>query len=248
MNTHELEEMISINPRLYHVTTRGSWGSMMQFGLLSARGLEDRYRSLPEQEQSLVANHMRRLDSLEAALDTPREIPNRHRTLPTAAWKLGEEWYERMNVNAFFFLSQEDAEDMVAEYQDHLVPRDMLVVSTESLIEAHRGSIELSAIHSCLDFPGRRVPPNYPLPGRPHDALFCPIADYPYGTWRKLHGRREAVRELAVVGGVPDIARHVIDVVQMTDGAEGEQCPWWAWGQRREGDWAALGLAAPALG
>lgn len=220
----------------------------MQLGLLSARGLEDWYRSLPERERSLVANHMRRLDMLEAELDTPRKIPNRHRALPTAAWAVGKEWYERMNVNAFFFLTKEDAEDMVAEYQDHLVARDMLIVSTESLIEAHRGRIELSAVRSCLDFPGRRVPPNYPLPGRPHAALFCSIADYPYGTWRKLHGRREAVCELAVAGGVPDITRHVIDVVQMTDGAEGERCPWWAWGQRRERDWAAMGLAAPALG
>lgn len=248
MNTQEIKEMISFHPKLYHVTTRGTWGSMMQLGLLSARGLDDWYRSLPDPQKSLVTNHMRRLDSLEAKLDMPRKIPNRHRALPTAAWKVGEDWYERMNVNAFFFLRQEDAEDMAADYRDHLVPRDMIVVSTESLIEAHRGRIELSAVHSCLDFPGRRVPPNYPLPGRPHDALFCPITDYPYGTWRKLHGRREAVRELAVAEGVPDISRHVIDVVQMTDGTEVVQCPLWAWGQRREGGWNATGRAAPALG
>ena len=248
MNTQEIEEMISFHPKLYHVTTRGTWASMMQLGLLSARGLEDWYRSLPDRQKSLVTNHMMRLDSLEAELNMPREIPNRHRTLPTAAWAVAEDWCERMNVKAFFFLRQEDAEDMVAEYQDHLVPRDMIVVSTESLIEAHRSKIELSAVHSCLDFPGRRVPPNYPLPGRPHDALFCPIADYPYGTWRKLHGRIEAVRELAVMGGVPDISRHVIDVVQMAVGVEVKQCPWWVWGQRRERDWAAMGLAAPALG
>jgi hypothetical protein len=44
---------------------------------------------------------------------------------------------------------------------------------------------------------------------------FLPIPDYPYSAWCGKRKRGERVVELAVEGGVPDIARFVRRVVTM---------------------------------
>jgi hypothetical protein len=41
------------------------------------------------------------------------------------------------------------------------------------------------------------------------------VAGYPYDELRRRRGPRYAVAELAVIGGVPDIAKHVIQVEQV---------------------------------
>ena len=76
-----------------------------------------------------------------------------------------------------------------------------------------RDRISLSAINS-----GSTRPFGVPR-GR---ATFLPIADYPYAHWRARRPCAERVVELAVCGGVPDIARLVRRVVVMQGPAERE--------------------------
>lgn len=101
------------------------------------------------------------------------------------------DWYRLLNGRSFFWLSEARLHGMLATYGDR--PHVVLTVETASLVDAHREKIELSRINSgyALRVPARR--------GR---GTFLSIPAYEH--------RR--IAELSVVGGVPDIARHVIAV------------------------------------
>ena len=242
-----LTEFRSTYPFLYHVTDLQALESIKNHGLLTAKEMDDRFMSLSKRARNRFRKRMGFPGDLGDRLSELGMLVACQQAIKTAAWAVGAARPEMKNEKAFFFVTRKAAEDMAAEYRNHPIPRVVLVIDTRSLLEAHLDSIELSAHYTCTLMLGRRVPPNYGFPWRPHDNLFRPISDYAYGVWREVNGPEEAVRELAVAGNVPDICEHVIRVEQLTEGVVGELGPWWEWFSRGERRWAATGRAAPAL-
>ena len=84
---------------------------------------------------------------------------------------------------------------------------------TQSVIENYRDRIELSPMNSgCTK----------PMPHPRGPDTFLPIDDYPYDFWRKIRKRKagERVVELTVIGGVPDIAKYVVQASIQSCGGE----------------------------
>ena len=135
-----------------------------------------------------------------------------------------EEWNRRQNGRVFFFPTCKKAKELAKKYLEKGAPQKILVVCTKSLIEAHRERIELAAYNSgSTEHQGEDVVSK----GweKWHDELFLPLEDYDYGHWLKKRGRNGGpVREVTVRGGVPYIAKHVIEVVEM-DGSEDRSEP-----------------------
>jgi hypothetical protein len=82
-------------------------------------------------------------------------------------------------------------------HQEHLV----LVIDTRSLVRIHEPAITLAPINTGAVL--------YNPPARGCDTLL-PIAEYPYGDWRKKRGAAKAIAEVAVDYAVPDIINHVL--------------------------------------
>jgi hypothetical protein len=92
-------------------------------------------------------------------------------------------------------------------------PQVVPTLDTASLVEAHGPSVLLSPINS-----GATA---YKPAARGQDT-FKPIADYPFEAWKKKRGREDAIVELVVNGGVPDVADHVLAVHRVVQKAATE--------------------------
>jgi hypothetical protein len=80
---------------------------------------------------------------------------------------------------------------------------DILTVDT-SLVAAHHDQIRLSAINS-----GATQWPSAPQRG---PGTFRTIDQYPFAERSRSRPLDQAIAELAVIGGAPDIAAHVVTV------------------------------------
>ena len=220
MTEAELEELLTDHPTLYHMAEEGSWPSIREKGLLSTSALLDLYGVKGAEREGIEAE--RRPGSVvleDAALgravirdNGPLNARKLARALPPDLPVA--EWLRLLNGRVFFWLTEDRLGRLLGAklYRDKV--HDVLEVEAAPLVAAHRARIELSPINSGVTDP-------FPAP-RGRDT-FRSIADYPYAEWRRKRGRRgEPVVELAVLGGVPDVARFVRRVRRMRGGvAEG---------------------------
>lgn len=114
------------------------------------------------------------------------------------------QWLNTLNDRVFFWLHPQRLEQLLNARRNRGRPHDVLTVDTASLINQYHDRVRLSAINS-----GATLYPGAPERG---PSTFRTIEDYPYGEHRRRRTPQTAVVELAVLGGVPDIADHVIDV------------------------------------
>jgi hypothetical protein len=119
------------------------------------------------------------------------------------------EWLGLLNDRVFFWLDPRRLDQLLAARGNRGRPHDVLTVDTASLVHRHRERIRLSPINS-----GTAL-----YPGAPPRGLFTfsTIEDYPYAERRRHRPRHAAIAELAVVGGVPDIADHVVSVQRISE-------------------------------
>lgn len=213
MTEDELTELLAGHPVLYHMAERGSWPSIRERGLLSTSALLDLYGVEGAERDGIEA--ARRpgpvvLDApgLARAVirdNGPLNLRKLARALPPDLPV--EDWLRLLNGRVFFWLTEERLGRLLGAKLYRDTAHDVLEVDAAPLVAAHRDRIELSPINSGVTDP-------FPAP-RGRDT-FRPLADYPYADWRRKRGRSgEAAVELAVLGGVPDIARFVRRVRRM---------------------------------
>jgi hypothetical protein len=119
------------------------------------------------------------------------------------------EWYETLNSKVFFWLTEDRLERLLAAraYRDQ--SHDVLILDTASLLAVHGQNVVLSPINSGCTKP-------FPHPrGR---STFLDIASYPYVDRRRTRPAGNAVVELAVSDGIPDIEPLVVRVVRRRAG------------------------------
>jgi hypothetical protein len=80
----------------------------------------------------------------------------------------------------------------------------VLVVDTLSLAREYGEKMGISPINTGAAI--RR-------PARRGLATFAPLADYTYGEWRALRGRRDRILEVSVRGSIVDIQAHLVDTI-----------------------------------
>ena len=220
MNDLEIRQFINENPVLYHVTAGDSWLSIRDHGLLSTNALLD--SSTMEEGESMRIRRSHRPECvtvqgngdhcipLKADIRDQRplnDIMLKRQLKAQNAGITAEEWYEKQNDRVFFFVSRAAAVGLMNLYAERGQPQCMLEVCTKSLFKSYCNKIELSEFNTGHNQQLSDVPENED--GKWHDNLRKPWREYPI----RKRDRKNVVKELTVLGGVPDIARHVINVV-----------------------------------
>lgn len=209
MTDEELETLIVDCPHLYHMAMRQSWPSIQKHGLLPTEALLDLWEVGGEVRTELTTRRRPKSVAISHAVHGQAVVRDQ---IPMHDHHLAKclrdgltpiDWHKRLNERVFFWLTEQRLERLLCAGAYRVDEHVVLKVDTRSLIEAHRGTIELSPMNSGCTMP-------FPHP-RGADT-FLPIDKYPYALWRSKRRASEAVVELTVIGGVPDIQAHVTEV------------------------------------
>lgn len=203
------EDLLKNYPRLYHMAEDASWDSVVKHGLLSTTELLDLYEFEGEERRKLESE--RRPESVSISREgLPSAVVRDQKPMTRSALEkcltdgtTPEEWFETLNARVFFWLSKDRLQGLLGARAYRDKPQTVITLDTVSLVDAHRDIITLSPINS-----GATI--YNPVPrGR---STFMPIADFPFEERRKKLKKpiKDAVVELTVMGGVPDIEAHAL--------------------------------------
>jgi hypothetical protein len=200
----------------------GSWPSIRERGLLSTSALLDLYAIDGEARRNIESRHR------------PNSVPITRTGLPNAVVRdqkpmsdeglrrcltdgmTPEDWYRTLNEKCFFWLTEDRLLTLLNARPYRTQAHTVLIVNTASVVNAHAERVRLCPMNSGCTKP-------YPHP-RGRDT-FSTIERYPFEA-RSGRGR-DAIVELAVIGGVPDMAKHV-EMVRRMMGREVLETTWTA--------------------
>jgi hypothetical protein len=119
------------------------------------------------------------------------------------------DWLAILNCRVFFWSDEEGLSRLLGARANKARELDVIVVDTLSLARAYADRIEICPINSgaTLRKPARR--------GR---STFTPLCRLEYEDWSRQRGRRDKIREVTVVDGVPDIERFTLEVLRLEPG------------------------------
>lgn len=226
------DKLISTYPRLYHLTARGCWKSILDNGLLSAIDLADECGVDRSEIIGGRRTKCRRISapnqSLEAVIrdQMPLNIEKLMAHINHQGDRITlERLLERQSERVFFFVSRETAGGMAAKYEAMGRPQDMIVVNTESLVNACQDRMDLSAYNSGFNRTDPKILADRPFWYKLYHDMFVPIEEYPYDTWRERRkkSKKDPIVEVTVRGRVSGMDAHVERVVEMNGESEGRE-------------------------
>ena len=203
------DTLVEQYPRLFHLAEAGSWPSIARHGLLPAAHIVTTSK-LSATAKAKILEHPRprtlRVEHpvLGQALLRDQTPLRRHILEQVLLDMSVREWLAILNDRVFFWLHPRRLDQLLNARRNRGRPHDVLVIDTASLIAVHHDSVRLSPINS-----GATLYPGAPQRGK---DTFLTIEDYPYIERRRERTPHTAIAELAVIGGVPDIANHVLTV------------------------------------
>ena len=208
------EQFIKLFPNLCHVTEPENWPGIKRHGLLSVAGLLDLFEVGRKQRVGLEQQRIRE----EVVLSHPdhgRAVLSRRwythlasferagRTLLEPGTTVAQ-WFRLLHGLVFFWPNRELVEIRLKRRRLKDRKVGVLVLDTAKLVARCGERIVLSSKVTSLS-PLRRL--------RYGPRMFVALADWPWDVGR--HGNlRYPVAEVAVPGGVPDIAKLVVDVIR----------------------------------
>lgn len=212
-------ELATLYPWLYHMAEAGSWEGIVRHGLLSTSALLDLFEVRGVDRERIEA--MRRSESVLITHPVHgRAVIRDQKPMDDTGLKRAlldgitpREWYELLNRNVFFWISEERLNRLLAAREYRTRRQLVLKVRTAELLATHRDRVLLSPMNSGATKP-------FPHP-RGRDT-FLPITEYPLDFWKNRRRRGEWVVELLVTGGVPDIARYVVEAKHVRGGLADE--------------------------
>lgn len=193
----------------------GSWPSIRDHGLLSTSALLTRYQIAGNDRTAIEATRrpecitIRKTGLPDAVIRDQKPMTDNALQKCLQDGLQPSDWYRLLNERTFFWLSKERLRSLLAAKAYRSKPQTILTLDTKRLVDSHASRIELSPINSgaTLYVPAPR--------GR---GTFQSIRDYDYDTRRRTRLPRNALVELVVRNGVPDIRDHVIAVHDYLDG------------------------------
>ena len=204
-----VDQLVANYPRLYHMAAEGAWPSIQQHGLLPTTHLVESAQ-LPAAERARMVEQRRPVSTVithpaYGQLTIRDQAPlKEHNLAPALTDMTIQQWLEILNNRVFFWLRPERLGRLLGARLYRNRPQDVLTLDTRSLVEANLANVRLSPINS-----GSTIFPHAVARG---STTFLPIEQYPFAERRKTRGLADAVTELAVIGGVPDVAAHVVQV------------------------------------
>ncbi|MBP2236338.1 hypothetical protein J2Z31_002852 [Sinorhizobium kostiense] len=211
----EIDLLLQMYPRLFHMAEDGAFPSIQERGLLSATALLDLYEINGARRLEIEAQ--RRPESVTISKNgLPNAVIRDNKPMTDSALEKclqdglrPEQWYRTLNEKTFFWLHKKRLWRLLKAkaYRDY--PQTILTVDTASLVASHQNNILLSPINS-----GSTIMNPQPR-GR---GTFLPIADYPFGERRKTRAVEDTLVELTVPYGVHDIMDHLISAHRFANG------------------------------
>jgi hypothetical protein len=196
------DELAATYPRLFHITSEGSWRFIEKHGLLSTEALLDLFEIVGAERHRILRS--RRPECITIShpehgraiiRDQKPLIESRLRAVLEDGLS-AEDWYALLNRKTFFWVSSDRVETLrnARAYQD--LRQTLLEVDTAKLLERHSATVHLCPMNS-----GATRPMAFPRGKR----TFLPLAEYPFNERRRKRGRKHAVVELTVEYAVEDI-------------------------------------------
>lgn len=217
-----INELATIYPRLYHITSEASWPSIQEHGLLSTEALLDLFGIDGEFRDRILA--ARRPDSV--SISHPRYgsaiIRDQKPLIESRLRKVLQdgmtprEWYMLLNRKTFFWVTESRFETLRTARAYEGLRQTLLIVDCAKLLARHAGQVTLCPMNS-----GAARPMAFPRGRR----TFLPISEYPFDESCRKRGRKGAVVELTVEYSVPDI-RDLVTSVSELGGGLPEQRIW----------------------
>lgn len=201
------EDLAAKHPCLYHLTDPVALPGILRHGLLPTSGLLSLFE-VPQADRVAIERRRR-----SAGVPITHPI---HGTavitdnLPLSETALTscldddlspEDWLLLLNQRVFFWPDEENLGGHRNARMNRGRERLVLVVDTLSLVQRYHQHVELTAINT-----GATIR----KPARRGLATFAPAHLHSYEGWRRLRGRRDRLKEVAVVGGVADISDHLV--------------------------------------
>jgi len=204
------EGLADVYPRLYHMAEAGTWDSIQKHGLLSTSSLltlfevDDRARReiearrRPESVPVTHARHGRAVVRDQKPLIQSKLLQSLRGCTP-------EEWYRLLNSRVFFWLTEDRLKTLICAREYAGKEHTVLTLGTLPFVSAYQQLITLAPMNT-----GNTQPFAHP---RGPDT-FMKMEDYPFEEREKC-GPNGRVVELAVEGGVPDVAKYTLKVANM---------------------------------
>jgi hypothetical protein len=201
------DELAACYPYLHHAAEGGSWPTIRRLGLLTTEQLVEACDLDPARREAVLGRRRPtscRLEHPEHGTVVVRDQgPLRERHLDAALVGMTvSEWLHELNTRVFFWLHERRLATFLAAYRDRV--HDVLVVDTAELVARHHDRVRLAAINT-----GATLFPNSAKRGR---DTFRTIEDFPFDARRRTRQLHDNAVELAVTGGVPDVADLVLRV------------------------------------
>ncbi|WP_089296601.1 DUF7002 family protein [Actinoplanes regularis] len=206
----DVEELIERHPRVFHTMSAAAWPSVKRHGLQSTRRLIDLF-GLDAAERDRLLSSPRRQSTVLRAPGLPPAVIRDQKPMKFIAEKIDPDssladYLDAINSRVFFWASTERLERLRQAKEYRSEDQVVLHVDTRALVERHGPRIELCRLNS-----GAVTQKNHPVRGH---RSWLPIADYPYGEYRRRHGRDGALVEVTVLDAVPDI----LDLIDRIEG------------------------------
>ena len=195
-------ELVRRYPKLYHLTHLANVDSIRRLGLLSTSALLDLFEIESAARRAIEASNRRELVPIEhprhgAAIlrdQKPMDDSGLRRALRDGITP--EEWYRLVNRHVFFWVDEARVERLLNAKAYRNQRHALIMASTAGLLQRHLDRVVLSPINT-----GATKPMPHP---RGRDC-FVPLSSYPFDAWNAKRRGKDAVVELAVGDGVPDL-------------------------------------------
>lgn len=185
-----------------------TWESIKKHGLLSTTALLDLYEingSLRDQIENQHRSDSVKIENAIYGSATIRDQkPLRESVLKECLTDLTpKEWYKTLNNRVFFWLTEKRLLTLLSARAYRRNVQCVLTINTKELLRRYSNSIKLSPINS-----GSTI---Y-KPVKRGSNTFLPLSEYPFEERKKIRGQDNAIAELTVDYGIPDIAEFTISV------------------------------------
>lgn len=204
------DELVARYPLLHHMAEDGSWPAIRHLGLLTTEQIVEACAAGPEVRDVVLGRRRTTSHSLRHPVHGPIVVrdqgPLRERHLEPALedGMTVAEWLNELNSHVFFWLHPRRLAGFLAarRYRDSV--HDVLVLDTAELLAAHRDRVRITGMNT-----GAAIFPRSAKRGR---DTFARVDDFPFDERRRTRQLADNAVELAVGGGVPDIADLVLRV------------------------------------
>lgn len=199
------EEFCAAYPRLFHMAEASMWPNIQRHGLLSTSALLDLYGVTGPERAVIESQRRPGFVTVEHGTLAPVLIrdqrPMSDATLaPVLVDMTPAEWYALLNARVFFWVNEGRLERLLKAYRHR--ENVVLVLDSAAVLAQHAAQVTLSPINSGYSL--RYAQPR----GR---GTFLPLAEYPFKEWVKKRGLADAVAECAVLGGVTNVQKALIE-------------------------------------